>query len=70
MKRRELLSKIAAEAARRGITWELARNGARHDVYRLGGKLIPVERHRELDNSYAEMIYRECGEVFGPRWWK
>lgn len=70
MKRKELLDRLEAEARGRGITWTLARNGARHDVYKLGGKMIPVERHRELDNSYAEMIYRECAEVFGERWWK
>lgn len=71
MKRKVLLDRIATEAARRGIRWEIKRHGARHDVYVLGGgKLIPVERHSELDNSYAEMVYRECAEVFGRGWWK
>lgn len=70
MKRKELIDRIATEAARRGIAWTFVRNGARHDLYRLGNKMIPVERHRELDNGYAEMVYRECGDVFGRGWWK
>lgn len=69
-KRRELIDRIASEAARRGITWKFARRGGRHDVYRLGDKTIPIARHRQLDKSYAEMVYRECGEIFGPGWWK
>jgi hypothetical protein len=44
MKRKELLDRLEAEARGRGITWTLSRNGARHDVYKLGGKMIPVER--------------------------
>lgn len=70
MKRRVLLKKIEAAAAAQGIEWVLARQGGRHEVYRLGGKMIPIERHAELDNSYAEMVYRECSEVLGRGWWR
>ena len=70
MKRRVLLKKIAAEAARQGVQWELMRQGGRHEVYSLGGKMIPVERHTELDNMYAELVYRECAEKLGKGWWR
>lgn len=43
---------IAAEGACRGIRWEFVCNGAGHDVYRRGGKMIPIEPHKELGKSY------------------
>jgi hypothetical protein len=70
MKRRALLRKIADEAERQGIVWKFVRQGGRHEVYSLDGKMIPVERHAELDNSYAEMVYRECAEKLGKGWWR
>lgn len=70
MKRRELINRITKEAQANNLTFELKRNGARHDVYSLDGLTIPVERHRELDNGYAEKVYKECEPKLGKRWWK
>lgn len=70
MKRRDLIKKIEREAAAKGVTWKFMRQGSRHELYRLGSKMIPIERHTELDNSYAEMVYRECADVLGRGWWR
>lgn len=70
MKRRALIKKIEAEAKRQGIPWVLDYEGARHTIYKLGGKKIPVERHSEIDNLLAEKVFKECEEVLGLRWWR
>lgn len=70
MRRRDLIKTIAAEAARQGLAWELARTGANHDIYRLDGLMIPVGRHRDLDRDYAAMVYRECEAKLGKGWWR
>jgi hypothetical protein len=71
VKRKEVIERIAAEAASQGVRWAVKRSGANHDIYVLGdGKLIPIGRHRELGNGYAEMVWKQCGEVLGEGWWK
>lgn len=65
-----MIKKIQAEAKRQGVTWEFARSGANHDVYSLGGVMIPIHRHTEMGNRGAEMIWKECAEVLGKDWWK
>ncbi|MGW6730718.1 hypothetical protein ACWF9G_32870 [Nocardia sp. NPDC055029] len=69
-KRSELIKKIA-EAARTGdVTWELAREGGNHSVFKLGGKQIPIGRHAEIDDRLAVTIYKQCEEVLGKGWWR
>jgi hypothetical protein len=31
---------------------------------------FPIERHREIADVIAEIIYRECEPKLGKRWWK
>ncbi|MER7013016.1 hypothetical protein ABT324_16475 [Saccharopolyspora sp. NPDC000359] len=69
MKQRKLLKKIAKEAKRQRVDWHLAREGSNHAIYRLGGKMIPVPRHTEIDESLAAMIFKECETELGERWW-
>lgn len=69
--RKDVLDKIAKAAKRAGLTWELAREGGNHSIYKLDGLPIPVGRRRgEIGNRYAEMIYRECEPKLGKGWWR
>lgn len=70
MKRDELIKKIKKAAKRQGVAWAFDYHGANHDLYLLAGKKIPIERHAELDNRYAEKVYKECEEVLGKGWWR
>jgi hypothetical protein len=70
MKRRDLVKRIATEAKRQGILWELDRNGANHDVYTLDGLSIPIPRHSEIGDRFAIEIFRECEPKLGKGWWK
>ncbi|MCL5054262.1 hypothetical protein [Ferrimicrobium acidiphilum] len=46
MKRRDLVRKISQEAKRQEVPWKIDHEGARHSVYRLGTRLIPVSPQR------------------------
>jgi len=41
--------------------WVLARNGAEHDIYRLGQTVIAVPRHRDLSPGVARKIAKTAG---------
>lgn len=69
-KRRVVISTIAAAAKQAGITWEIAREGSRHTVYALGGTIIPIPRHNEINTLTAQGIYKECAAKLGKDWWK
>jgi len=70
MKRKDVIKKVGDAAKRRGLIWELARNGANHDVYSLDGLVIPIPRHRELGEQLAVGLLKECEPKLGRRWWR
>jgi hypothetical protein len=69
-KPREIVKKITKEARRQKRVFTFDREGANHTVYRLDGVIIPIPRHREIDNQMAETIYRECADKLGEGWWR
>ncbi|MFD4443442.1 hypothetical protein ACFWPK_27065 [Nocardia sp. NPDC058519] len=69
-KRNDLLRKIGDAAKAAQLAWEVEREGGNHTIYNLGGKKIPIGRHAELGNRYAEMVYKQCEEVLGEGWWR
>jgi hypothetical protein len=70
MKRRDLINLIKREAKRQGVVWELVEEGANHTKYRLGTKMIPIPRHREIGDVTTRRIRNEAAEVLGERWWQ
>ncbi|MET0233834.1 MAG: hypothetical protein ABW224_04270 [Kibdelosporangium sp.] len=70
MKRRDLVRKIAAAAKHQGVLWRLDREGANHSVFVLDEVTIPIPRHRELGESLAVDIFKECQDVLGKGWWR
>lgn len=52
----------------RGLT--VARQGSNHEVYSLGGLMIPIGRATEFGNKYAEMVWEECEPKLGEDWWR
>lgn len=69
-KPRDIVKRIRREAKRQGMTFELARQGANHEVYSLDGLMIPIPRHREVGEGLTEQIYRECQDKLGKGWWR
>jgi len=59
VKTREVVRKIAQEARRQGIEWVMAREGANHTIFSLGGLMIPIVRHRETDDRLARKVFEE-----------
>lgn len=48
----------------------LLREGANHSIYDLDGVMIPIARHRELGQRYAETVYKQCETKLGRNWWR
>lgn len=69
-KRTEVIKKVRQAAKARGKSFDRLREGANHTIYSLDGLMIPVGRHNEFTNRYAEDVYRECETKLGTRWWK
>lgn len=69
-KRKDILQKISKAAKAADLTFEFEREGANHTIYNLDGYTIPVGRHNELGDRYAETIYKECEQKLGKGWWR
>lgn len=70
MKRRQLLGRIGAEAARQGRPWELVRQGANHELWRCGSMDVAVPRHAEVNERTAIGIMRSLEDELGKGWWR
>lgn len=70
MKRRDVLKKFSTAAKSRELVWEFERNGANHDVYTLDGLIIPIPRHSEIGDRFAQEVFKECEPRLGSRWWR
>lgn len=70
MKRREVIKRISQQAKDDGVDFDLKREGGNHSVYDVGGCMIPIPRHNEIDEQTARGIFKECEEVFGKDWWR
>lgn len=70
MKRKALVRAIAEGARRRGLRWELIREGRDHEIWSFEGQLVIIPRHREVDEFTAGQILGELEPWLGKRWWK
>lgn len=69
--RDKLLKTIAKAARRKGLEWELVREGGNLSIYELDGLRVPAGRHHgEIGERYAEMIYKQFEPKLGRRWWR
>lgn len=69
-KKRDIIKRIRREARAQGVDFErAARSGANHDIWLLGGMMVPI-RHNEIPELTARGIWRECEEKLGKDWWK
>lgn len=69
-KRKALIKQIGQEAAKRGLTFGVVREGGNHTLYGLDGKHIPIPRHTELGEILTRKIKEQAGEKLGKDWWK
>ncbi len=58
MKRTDLMKKLQEIGE-----VELVREGGQHTIYRVGGNLVSVPRHREMNELTAKGIIRDAGKV-------
>jgi alpha-L-fucosidase len=69
-KRRDLLTKIDKAAKNAGLDWGISRQGSNHTIYSLDGLEVPIGRHAELGNRYAETVYKQLEPKLGKDWWR
>src|SRR5688572_26867155 len=60
MKRRDVIKRISKEAKTQGVSFDQKREGANHTVYNVGGCMIPIARHNEIDDQMAREIFKEA----------
>lgn len=60
MKRRDLLRALRLSAKEAGVDLAIVRNGASHDIYRLGDLVITIPRHNELNEMTARGILKDA----------
>jgi hypothetical protein len=70
MRRHEVIKKIKKEAKAQAVDWALVRQGANHEIYSLGGTIVPIPRHTEIDDQFARTIWKECEVQLGKGWWR
>ena len=63
MKKRELLKRLRMIAASADLALDLVRQGANHEIWRIGRERIVIPRHREVNEFTAEGILRKAREV-------
>lgn len=63
MKKRELVKRLRAIAASADLALEFVREGASHEIWRIGSDRLVIPRHRELNEHTAEGILRRAREV-------
>lgn len=65
-----MIKRISKQAKDDGVDFDLKREGGNHSVFDVGGCMIPIPRHKEIDDNLAREIFRQCEPVFGEDWWK
>lgn len=70
MKRDELIREIRKAAKARGLSFEVLREGAAHQIFRCGTVTVPIPRHREIGPKMAFEIRKALEPVLGERWWR
>ncbi|QUR68948.1 hypothetical protein [Mycobacterium spongiae] len=69
-KRTEVIKKIEKAAKAHHMSFTIKRRGSNHDIYTLDGLMVPVGRHVEFTQRYAETVYKECETKLGKGWWR
>lgn len=63
MKRRELLRRLRAIATSADLVLDFVREGANHEIWRIGNERIVIPRHRDVNERTADGILRRAREV-------
>lgn len=69
-KPKDIIKRIDREAKRQGVSFGHHREGGKHTVYLIGNTIIPIPRHREVNEMTTEGIYKQCETELGKGWWR
>ena len=60
VKRTELLRELGDIAKRKGLSLDLVRHGANHDIYQIGAAMLVVGRHADVPELTAKGTIRKA----------
>lgn len=63
------MKRIHREADRNGIT-VTETEGGKHTKLYVGGTMVAIPRHSEINELTARSILKECELMFGKDWWR
>ena len=63
MKKRHLVRRLRAIAASADLALDFVREGANHEIWKIGNERIVIPRHREVNERTAGDILRRAREV-------
>lgn len=63
------MKRLHREADMHGIT-VTETEGGRHTKLYVGGTMIPIPRHGEINEMTAQTILKQCEPMFGKGWWR
>ncbi len=67
---KETLKTISEEAARQGVSFEVARKGKKHLIYRLGTSVTLPIPYSKVPSRIKYEMFKQCEPELGYRWWK
>jgi hypothetical protein len=70
VKRTEFIRRIRQEARRHGMDFELEREGAEHEMWRVAGIRVVLTRHVEVAPKTERRIKGDLESLFGKGWWR
>jgi mRNA interferase HicA len=63
VKKRELVKRLREIAGSAGVMLLLVRQGGNHEIWSIGGELLVIPRHREINERTARSIIERAQEV-------
>ena len=69
-KRTEVVTRIKKAAQANGVAFVFRDCGGFHGILTLDDVKIPVCRHRDFTDRYAEDLYADCEAKLGRDWWR
>lgn len=69
MKKQSLVAKVRRAAKAAGLSWEMTRQGGRHEIWRCGDTQVTIPRHAEINEHTARAIFKDLEAELGNDWW-
>ncbi len=70
MKKSGLVKEIRNAAKAQGLSFDLDRQGASHEIWICGDTKVPMPRHTEITATTERLIRKQLEDALGKDWWR